>query len=455
MGWWPKWRLLVTTALIASCAQALMPVMPASAAHHIRRHSAHHVRVKDPVPTYRGAVLEDADTGDVLYQLNPEMQWPPASMAKMMLLLVATDQIKAGRVKLDSPTWISAKSATTGGTRLGLREGEVFPLGELMKAALIKSANDAAVAVAEKIAGSTDNCVILMNRRARALGLSHTEYNTVDGLPPRPAHDVDVTDAYDLAKLGRTLITQTNLLQWSSQEQALFDGGQAILHNTNHLIGHFDGCDGIKTGFTYQAGFNLTATAKRGDMRLIAVVLGAPSNNQRFAQAAKLLEWGFDNFTRVTVLKRGETLPAHVRLVEGSIIQPIAAEDVKLVVPKSRIQDLKVDFDVPPSFDGPVALGAPIGQVIVHDDAHVLSRIDALCPMSMQVSNQMPLVSPGTVSAANRVPVDTGTGNTIRVNGQVPAGAARATNALQINGGPAAAQPAVDVCCMNRPQVTR
>ena len=385
--------------------------------------------MRKPVPLYRGALLEDADTGAVLYELNPDMQWPPASMAKMMLLLVATEQIKAGKVSIDAPVWISERAATTGGTRLGLREGEVFPLRELMKAALIKSANDAAVAVAEKIAGSTEACVRMMNQRARSLGLTHTVYNTVNGLPPRPAHDVDVTDAYDLATLGRTLIKNTDLLRWSGQEQALFDNGEAILHNTNHLVGHFDGCDGLKTGFTYQAGFNLTATAKRGDMRLIAVVLGAPSNRERFRQAARLLEWGFDNFTRVTVVKRGEPLLAHVKVVEGPLVQPIAAADVKLVVPKNKIQNLKVDYDVPSSVSGPLAVGAPLGQVIVHDDTRVLTKVNALCPVSV--------------------------GNTVQVNNRMPAETAGTGNTMQVNGGAPSYQPAVVVCCINQPQVTR
>ena len=147
-----------------------------------------------------------------------------------------------------------------------------------MKAALIRSANDAAVAVAETVGGSYDGCVRMMNAKAQSLGMTGTHYETVDGLPPTPGHDVDVTTATDLATLARALIHTTNLLAWSGMETAIFDGGVAMLHNTNHLVGHFDGCDGLKTGFTMQAGFNLTATAKRGDMRLISVVLGTPSN---------------------------------------------------------------------------------------------------------------------------------------------------------------------------------
>ncbi len=243
---------------------------------------------------YKGALLEDADSGRVLMAYNADMEWPPASMAKMMNLLVAQEQINAGRFSGNDPVRISERVAHTGGTRLGLREGDVYPLRELMKAALVKSANDAAVAVAEKIGGSVEAMVRMMNQRAQELGMTHTEYQTVDGLPPRPGHDVDRTTAYDLATVARAIIRETNLLMWSGQEKMDFDNGVAILNNTNHLIGHFEGCDGLKTGFTYEAGFNVTTTAKRGDMRLVAVILGAPSNPQRFAQAAKLMSWGFD-----------------------------------------------------------------------------------------------------------------------------------------------------------------
>src|SRR5439155_20124564 len=156
----------------------------------------------------------------------------------------------------------------------------------VMKAALIRSANDAAVAIAEKIAGSVEACVRMMNNKAHALGMDDTYYGTVDGLPPIPGHDVDYTTAFDLATLARAIIRSTGLLQWSSLEESPFDGGLTMLRNTNHLVGHLEGCDGIKTGFTVNAGFNLTATVKRGDMRLVSVVLGAPSNNARFIQSA-------------------------------------------------------------------------------------------------------------------------------------------------------------------------
>jgi serine-type D-Ala-D-Ala carboxypeptidase (penicillin-binding protein 5/6) len=251
-----------------------------------------------------------------------------------------------------------------------------------MKAALVKSANDAAVAVAEKIGGSVEAMVRMMNQRAQELGMTHTEYQTVDGLPPRPTHDVDRTTALDLATVGRAIIRETNLLMWSSQEHMDFDNGVAILNNTNHLIGHFEGCDGLKTGFTFQAGFNVTTTAKRDNMRLIAVILGAPSNAQRFAQAAKLMEWGFEQYTAVSLLRSGQPLPVQVQVRQGPLIQPVAASDLKLVVRKADAPGVRLVYDVAPTIDGPVTTGEPLGRVIAQDEGQGASEVMAISPIA-------------------------------------------------------------------------
>jgi serine-type D-Ala-D-Ala carboxypeptidase (penicillin-binding protein 5/6) len=367
---------LLTLAAIFSLAAA--EVGAASTGPRHRRHA--HLTHRAAALPYHAMLLEDADSGSVLYALNSSIQWPPASMAKMMLLLVATDQIRAGRFAPNDPVRVSQRAATTGGSRLGLHEGEVYPLAELMKAALIRSANDAAVAVAEKVAGSVEACVRMMNDKAHALGMNDTYYGTVNGLPPRPGHDVDHTTALDLAALARTIIHNTNLLQWSSQEQASFDGGPRMLRNTNHLVGHLAGCDGLKTGFTMEAGFNLTATAKRGDMRLVSVVLGAPSNPARFSQSARLLSWGFDNFTKVQVLRRGEPLPIHVQVESGPNIQPVSESDIAFVMRKSQMSDLKLEYNVPPTVSGPLSYGQQLGQVIVMDGGEVMTTVDAICP---------------------------------------------------------------------------
>ena len=371
-------RLLIAASVLVACALA-MPAA-AHAARRVGRRGRHAAATS--APPYRGALLEDADSGKLLFETNADMAWPPASMAKMMLLLVAEEEIKAGHFSPHEPVRISERAAQTGGSRIGLRQGEVYPLDELVKAAIIRSANDAAVAIAEKIGGSVEACVRMMNAEARKLGLTETEYRTVDGLPPRPGHDADITSARDLATLGRALIARTDLLKLSELETAPFDGGTLLLHNTNHLIGHYEGCDGLKTGFTYQAGFNLTATAKRGDMRLVAVVLGAPSNAERFRQAARLMDWGFDNFTRVAVLRHGQPLPVHVQVESGPLIQPIAASDVKVVILKRDLNDISLQYDVPPTVNAPIATGTPMGEVIVREHDEILSKVEVVCPIA-------------------------------------------------------------------------
>jgi D-alanyl-D-alanine carboxypeptidase (penicillin-binding protein 5/6) len=369
---------LIGVALFAQVGPALAVTNPQHRHHH-RTHAAH----RTGVPLYHAELLMDADSGRILYAQNEKLVWPPASMAKMMLLAVAEDQIKLGRVSYSDPVRISARAAATAGSHLGLHEGDVYPLSELMKAALIRSANDAAVAVAEKIAGSVEACVRLMNLKAQALGMDDTYYGTVNGLPPLPDHDVDHTTAVDLAILARSIIRTTGLLQWSSMEEAPFDGGRVMLRNTNHLIGHLDGCDGLKTGFTIKAGFNLTATAKRGDMRLISVVLGAPSNPERFIQSGRLLDWGFDNFAKVHLVNRGQALPVHVQVESGPLIQPVAEDDIALVLSRAQIADVKLEYSVPPMVQGPLTSGESLGQVIVRDGGDVVTRVDAIAPVAV------------------------------------------------------------------------
>jgi len=375
----------IAATLTVGAVVGLLAGPAGAAVRHSRHRHASARHVKTEVEPYKGALVEDADSGKVLYESNPDMSWPPASMAKMMLLLVAEDQLTAGNVRPNDPVRVSERAAHTGGSRVGLIEGQVYPFEELMKAALIKSANDAAVAVAEKVGGSVEATVRMMNARARSLGMTSTAYNTVDGLPPRPTRDVDQTSARDLATLARAIINGTDLLKWSGLEQADFDGGVCILHNTNHLIGRFDGCDGLKTGFTFQAGFNLTATARRGNLRLVSVVLGAPSNQQRFAQSAKLLEWGFENYTAVALLKSGEALPLQVRVETGQFIQPIIGRELKVVLPREDTAGIQLEYRIPNSVGGPIKAGEQLGLVVVHNRDGIVTEAAALSPVSISL----------------------------------------------------------------------
>jgi D-alanyl-D-alanine carboxypeptidase (penicillin-binding protein 5/6) len=372
---------------LAGLMVARAPAFAAASVHRAHHHKHRAVATagkqsaaRGAAPLFTGSILEDADTGQVLYSLNADMPWPPASMAKMMLLLVAEDELDAGHCRLADPVRVSERAAMTGGSRVGLKAGDVYPLVELMKAALIKSANDAAVAIAEKVAGSIEGCVVKMNKRAENLYMTHTHYETVDGLPPRPTQDADRTDALDLAILGRALLKHPELLKWSGSEEAEFNNGECMLRNTNHLVGHFDGCDGLKTGFTTEAKFNVTATAKRGDTRLIAVILGAPSNAQRFEQAARVMQWGFDNFERVAILKQGQLLPVHVQIGTGALVQPVVASNLTMLLPKKRLQELKFDYDFPDAVGSSLPGGTPLGDVVVWDGSRQLAKVAGLVP---------------------------------------------------------------------------
>lgn len=384
MSFHSSFRVVAASLFAIIFAIAALTPGTASAATN-RRHVKGVKRAKSrgPMVLYHAALLEDAETGKILHEENVDMEWPPASMAKMMLLLVAYENVKDGRFSMDDPVRVSERSAHTGGSRVGLEEGQIYPLGELMKAALIKSANDAAVAIAEKVGGSVEATVRMMNKRAQELGMTHTEYQTVDGLPPRPTHDADRTTARDLARVAYQIIHTTDLLKWSSQEEAPFDGGVAMLHTTNHLIGHFDGCDGLKTGFTFQAGFNLTATAKRGNLRFISVILGAPSNPQRFTQSARLLEWGFDHYQSVSVLHGGEPLPVRVQVSSGESIQPVAAHDVNVVLPKTDIRGVRLEYKVPTAINGPLLSGERVGEVEVLEDGETITEVAAVSPIAI------------------------------------------------------------------------
>ena len=231
---------------------------------------------------FAARVLLEAETGTVLFESQPHLQRPPASMVKMMVVLLTMERVADGSLSLDDDVRASAWASSMGGSQVYLKEGEVFPLRDMLRAVVIASANDASVAVAEHIAGSTVAFVDLMNERAKELGLHDTVYRSVHGLPAKAAGDDDMTSAADLARLARELLKYDDVVAWASTPQALFRDGAFQLTNTNHLINRYAGANGMKTGYHGRAGFGVTATARRGDFALVAVVL-ACQNLQTFA----------------------------------------------------------------------------------------------------------------------------------------------------------------------------
>jgi D-alanyl-D-alanine carboxypeptidase (penicillin-binding protein 5/6) len=345
-----------------------------------------------PAQTFAEVLLQDADTGQILFSQNSNRQWPAASLTKMMVALLALEEIESGRLSLQTPVPISRRASRAGGRMINLRPGEVFSLGELLQAMIVTSANDAAVAVAERLKGSVEDCVKAMNRRARELGMNQTRYQTPNGLPLTDGSPPDLSSAADMATLARALVTHRQVLQWTSLHAVPFRDGRIMLPNTNHLVGKVAGVDGLKTGFTYKARFNLVTTAQRDQLRLIAVVMGGQSSGLRFRIAADLLEWGFAHFTRLRLIKGGEPVGAEVRVEHGSVslLRPIAATDAAFLLRKSEAEDFHISLQLPPVVAAPISRHQVLGEVVIRNSKRVLAIIPALSPWDVPKARWFP-----------------------------------------------------------------
>jgi serine-type D-Ala-D-Ala carboxypeptidase (penicillin-binding protein 5/6) len=335
-----------------------------------------------PEGAFRSGLLIDADTGNVLYEYDARREWPQASLVKMMVALVAFEAIAAGEAHIDQLVQVTRYAAAMGGSQVFLRPREFLPLRELLKAMLIASANDASAAVAESIAGSADEMIERMNERAKKLGMTGTKYTTVNGLPPRRGKAMDVSTAADLAIIAREMIKHPAILEVTSQTEVPFRNQRVRLHNTNHLVGRTPGVDGLKTGYVQLAGFNLIATAKRDDMRLIAIVLGCPTLRSRFRLAEDILEWGYANYSRFELVKAGEPLAIDVRVRNGSAasVRPVAGRGSSFLLRKGEEKQLEVSFQVPTTIAAPVAANQPLGEIIVRDGQQIVAIIPAVAP---------------------------------------------------------------------------
>jgi len=247
---------------------------------------------------YLGAVVIEAATGKVLFDDQADAKGYPASVLKLMDLLIILEKIEHKQLSLQDQVPVSAKAAKTGGSQVWLAEKESFTVDEMLYALMVQSANDAAVALAERVAGTTEGFTELMNKRARELGMSSTVFHSVHGLPPSPGQEHDVTTARDLATLCRELVLKhPDTLRYTSTRERPFRpnaGAKMVTMRThNHLLGHVEGCDGLKTGYITQAGFSIAVTASRHNQRIIAVVLDSVDLKTRDAKATELVAKGF------------------------------------------------------------------------------------------------------------------------------------------------------------------
>ena len=331
-----------------------------------------------PAP-YKAAILMEAGTGKVLFEKDDHVPWPPASMVKMMTTLLVMERVRDGSLKLSDMVTASRWAAEMGGSQIYLKEGETFTVEDLLKAVMIHSANDAAAALAEHVAGSTDAFVDLMNDKAAELGLKETHYYSVHGLPAGLGQKDDEMSAYDLAILGRELMKFPEVAKWAATIQEPFRDGQFTLNNPNRLLRQFPGAGGIKTGFHNKAGFCVTGSAKRGDLRLIVVVLGSTLKRDCFKSAAQLLNQGFANYRMLVPVKQGGAVGRDAPVKSGVVerVPLVATGDVRVLVKKGEEKKVQVEINVPDRVPAPVKAGQVVGEIVVKFDGAEVGKTSA------------------------------------------------------------------------------
>jgi serine-type D-Ala-D-Ala carboxypeptidase (penicillin-binding protein 5/6) len=332
---------------------------------------------------YQEACVIEPNSGSVVFAKNEHQPWPTASLAKMMVMEIVAEKLDDGSLKLTDQIPTSDKAAKMGGSQVYLKPGENFSVDDTMKAIVVHSANDSSVAMAEYLAGSTEAFVVMMNAEAAKLGMKDTHYYSVHGLPPAPGQQADVASAYDQALLARALVKHRQILQWSGITTAPFRAGTFELRNTNHLVFNYNGCDGLKTGFYYKAGFNVVATAHRGGLRLIAVVLGSPRKGENFRSAGEMLSEGFTQYEMKAIAKKGSASNVSVAVTDGSAskIVPVWGDDAGFFAKRGDTKTAyKVNYSVPAMIAAPIRAGQKIGSAEVIVDGQSPTTVALLAP---------------------------------------------------------------------------
>ncbi|MDG2308306.1 MAG: D-alanyl-D-alanine carboxypeptidase [Candidatus Binatia bacterium] len=338
------------------------------------------------IQPYRGAILVEMGTGKVLFAENDDLVWPPASMVKIMTVLVVMDAVAAGEVSLDDPVTASKHAEGMGGTQVWLAAGERFPLRALLEAVLVGSANDAAVAVAEHVAGDVPSFVGRMNAKAAALGMNETELQSVHGLPPSKGQTVDLTSPRDLAKAATALRAYPEIWKWASTKEAPFRDGKFTLRTTNWLLHWYPGITGLKTGFINLSGFGVTATAERDGLALVAVVMGAAGKRSSLGEASRLLDYGFAAFRIVEPVKQGADVGAEISVSGGTepFFRGRAADGIRMLISQEEAQGLAVEVRVPGQLPAPITQGQVVGAVVLKRGEEEVGRVDVLAPRNIE-----------------------------------------------------------------------
>ena len=309
------------------------------------------------------AILMEKETGSILYEKDAHQKLEPASVTKVMTLLLVMEALDAGQLTLEEPVTVSAYAAGMGGSQVYLEEGEQMTVDELLKCVTVVSGNDAAVALAERVAGSESAFVARMNQRARELGMADTNFVNCTGLPA-PGHE---TSAYDIALMSRELILNHPAIRdYATIWMDSIRDGAFGLTNTNRLIRFYPGATGLKTGSTDAALYCMSATAERDGMELIAVVMRAPTTAQRFEDARALLDYGFAHYSMVTVYPDAPLSPVEVLLGGQAQVQPQLERECRLLVGRGEESQISTRLTLAENVEAPVDQGQTLGQMEVY-----------------------------------------------------------------------------------------
>lgn len=332
------------------------------------------------------ALLMETNSGKIIWEENSKKKLYPASLTKIMTLLLALEKLAQGQISLGDQVCISARASSMGGSEIFLSEGDVVSLENLLIGMAVGSANDAAVAVAEHISGSVEGFVELMNEKAKSLGLQQTHFCNPHGL-----HDPDhYSCAYDVMLMSLALLEYPRIHQWATiwMDEHFLKGrirsGEVFLSNTNRMIIDYPGCDGLKTGFTREAGNGISATAQRGKSRFLAVVMGSPTEKERYDAARMLLDYGFSNYKSVPVVKK-EAVVTVLPVEKGSPpeLEVIAAENLSLLLPRDADESYTKEVQIFP-LELPLKQYQKVGELTVRYGENEQTTVDLLVHEEVQ-----------------------------------------------------------------------
>ena len=328
-----------------------------------------------PAVSCPSALLMEKQTGTVLFAQDEHTPREPASVTKIMTLLLVMEAIDSGALSYDDVVTGSAHAAGMGGSQIWLKENEQMSVEDMVKAVCVVSANDCAVALAEHLAGSEESFVERMNRRAAELGMNDTTFKNACGLPV----EGHVTSAYDIALMSRELMLRhPDIRRYTTVWMDTLRDGASSLVNTNKLVRFYDGTTGLKTGSTSAAGYCISATAERDGMELIAVILKGKTSPERFADAQTLLNYGFASYALKTVIPDEPLPPVPVTLGTQATVQPVLGEENQLLLEKAKTGELGQSVTLESSVQAPVAVGDRLGTLTVTSGGEVLAELPLL-----------------------------------------------------------------------------